>query len=117
MKQTKQTKTSLLAKTLILAALPACALLGVGGIAAAQVEVQVGFAPPPPTYVATAEPVYYNGQPAYWYQNHWYWRDGGGRWSYYREEPAFLRDHRMHREPVRHMEEHRGHEEHRGGRR
>ena len=40
--------------------------------------------PPPPEFVVTAEPVYYEGHAAYWYQNHWYYHD----------EPPALADHR-----------------------
>jgi hypothetical protein len=107
---TNTNKTTIFAKALFVA-LPMCAFIGVAGIASdasAQVDVQLQVAPPPPTFVATVEPVYYNGQPAYWYRNHWYWRDGGGHWSYYRQEPGFLHDHRMHGEPARHIDEHRG---------
>jgi hypothetical protein len=46
---------------------------------------------PPPEYIATAEPVYYEGRPAYWYNNRWYYRNGGA-WGYYHGEPGYLRD-------------------------
>ncbi len=88
-------------------ALPIAAVVGVLGVAGIAAAQDVPPPPPPPTFVATVDPVYYNGQPTYWYQNHWYWRDAGGRWSYYRDEPGFLRDHRMH-PPERHYDEHRG---------
>jgi hypothetical protein len=52
-------------------------------------------APPPPEYIATVEPVYYEGHPAYYYGNRWYYRDGA-RWGHYNDEPAFLRDRRFH---------------------
>jgi hypothetical protein len=45
---------------------------------------------PPAEYIATAEPVYYEGHAAYWYGNRWYYRNGGG-WGHYEGEPAFLR--------------------------
>lgn len=51
-------------------------------------------APPPPDVIATVAPVYYEGHPAYWYNNHWYYRDPHGAWAWYHDEPAFLRDHR-----------------------
>ena len=106
-------KTALFAKALI-AALP---LSMVAGLALAQVPAPP---PPPDTYVATVEPTYYNGQPVYWYQDHWYWRDANNNWQYYAQEPQFLHDHRMHGPPDRHMDEHRGDhrgDDHRGGRR
>jgi hypothetical protein len=47
----------------------------------------------PAYYVASTEPVYYNGYAHYWYNNHWYYRDGA-RWRYYGAEPAYFRDYR-----------------------
>jgi hypothetical protein len=44
---------------------------------------------PPPEYIATVEPVYYENRATYWYGNHWYYRDYLG-WHYYNSEPAFL---------------------------
>ena len=72
------------------------AVSAIGSTAAAQ------WAPPPPEYIATTEPVYYEGHAAYWYNNHWYWRDAGGNWGHYDQEPAFLADRRMHSPPERH---------------
>jgi hypothetical protein len=48
---------------------------------------------PPADFVATAEPVYYDGHATYWYGNHWVYRDGN-RWSSYRQEPRELAEHR-----------------------
>lgn len=96
MKATKRSVAKTLAVTFALSALTT--------VAAAQ------FPPPPPppdTYIATAEPVYYQGRPAYWYQNHWYWRDNNGAWNYYHDEPAELHEHRMHAPPARHPDERR----------
>jgi hypothetical protein len=31
---------------------------------------------PDDAFIATAEPVYYNGVAHYWYRNHWYYRNG-----------------------------------------
>ncbi|HXX69311.1 MAG TPA: hypothetical protein VEK07_19155 [Polyangiaceae bacterium] len=62
--------------------------------------------PPPPEVIATVEPVYYEGHPAYWYGGHWYWRDPHG-WHWYGVEPAYLRDHRAHAPPPRYHYEHR----------
>jgi len=58
--------------------------------AQAQVEIRVF---PPPAFVVTASPEYYEGHATYWYQNHWYYRDGSA-WRYYNEEPAHLRSFR-----------------------
>ena len=44
---------------------------------------------PPPGFLATATPVYYEGRPAYYYNDHWYFQTSHG-WSYYRSEPGFL---------------------------
>ena len=104
-----KTKTALLAKTLFVV-LPLCAVAPVA--AAQEVVTEVPPPVPPPTYVATVAPVYYNGAAMYWYMNHWYWRGPGGAWRYYRVEPRFLHDRRMHAPPVRHVEEH-----HEGGHR
>jgi hypothetical protein len=41
-------------------------------------------------FVATAQPVFYEGHATYWYNGHWVYRDGGGRWGYYRSEPGYL---------------------------
>ena len=49
---------------------------------------------PPDAYIATTEPVYYEGHAAYWYGGFWYYRDGG-RWGHYDREPAGLYSHRM----------------------
>jgi len=63
-----------------------------------QIDVEVG---PPAEYIATATPVYFEGRPAYWYGNRWYYRDGPG-WHAFREEPRYLGEYRMHhREPAR----------------
>jgi hypothetical protein len=85
-------------KTLLLV-LP---LSAISTIAAAQIEVQLS---PPDSFIATTEPVYYGGHPAYYYNGHWYYRDAQNRWNYYHDEPAELRDHRMHAPPARHFEE------------
>lgn len=48
--------------------------------------------PPPPEFIATTEPAYYEGHAAYGYNNHWFWRDERGGWNHYDHEPAFLAD-------------------------
>lgn len=79
-----------------------CLALVSGGLysvpAAAQVIVMDEG--PPPDFIATTQPVYFEGRAAYWWNNRWWFRDGP-RWGWYHEEPAFLRDHRDHHEPVR----------------
>ena len=49
---------------------------------------------PSPEVIATLTPVYYEGHAAYWYHNHWHWRDAHGRWNHYESEPQVLHDHR-----------------------
>lgn len=44
---------------------------------------------PPSAYIATTEPVYYEGRASYYYDHRWYYRDGS-RWAYYRNEPPAL---------------------------
>ncbi len=72
----------------------AAALL-VGTPAVAQWE------PPPPEFIATTEPAYYQGHAAYWYNNHWFWRDDHGSWNHYEQEPRDLADRRAHFPPAR----------------
>jgi hypothetical protein len=56
---------------------------------------------PPAAFIATAEPVYYEGHASYWYGNHWVYRDGN-RWGSYRREPPALAQRRAeHGEPPR----------------
>ncbi len=69
--------------------------LFVGSPAIAQWE------PPPQEYIATTEPAYYEGHPAYWYNGHWFWRDEHGGWNHYDQEPRELADHRAHFPPAR----------------
>ena len=45
---------------------------------------------PPPAYIASYEPVYYNGYAHYYYGNRWYYRDHVGGWRSYDREPAYL---------------------------
>ena len=44
--------------------------------------------------LASTAPVYYQGRPAWYYNEHWYFRSGGG-WSYYRGEPGYLYNQRV----------------------
>lgn len=55
---------------------------------------------PPDAYIATTEPVYFEGHAAYWYGNRWYYRDGG-HWGHYDREPPVLYQRRMQAPPVR----------------
>jgi hypothetical protein len=57
---------------------------------ATSAYVEVG---PPEVHVRAAPSVIYEGHPVYWYNSHWYYRNGG-RWTYYEREPEFLRPHR-----------------------
>jgi hypothetical protein len=50
---------------------------------------------PPDGYIATAEPVYYNGIANYWYGDRWYYRNGRSWASYGGGEPVYLRDYRV----------------------
>jgi hypothetical protein len=59
---------------------------------------------PPDEYIATTEPVYFEGRPSYWYGDRWYYRQGG-RWSHYDREPPGLYQRRMQGPPVRHTYE------------
>jgi hypothetical protein len=68
------------------AAVPFVAIAGYSADARAQ-EM------PPGSYVASYEPVYYNGFAHYLYRGHWFYRDHGA-WRGYASEPGFLRDHR-----------------------
>jgi hypothetical protein len=49
---------------------------------------------PPPAFIASTSPVYYQGRPSYYYNNRWYYRSGGG-WGYYRNEPTYLYQRRV----------------------
>jgi hypothetical protein len=85
-------------KTAFALAIPATLAFAAPRAAEAQVAEVVVQPPqvvvePPAAFIATAAPEYYGGRPCYFYNNSWYYRDGG-RWSYYHSEPAFLRDRR-----------------------
>jgi hypothetical protein len=62
---------------------------------------------PPPAFVASAVPVYYEGHATYWWGNRWYWRDPYG-WHVYAAEPPFLFQWRGHHEFGRRFYEPRG---------
>jgi hypothetical protein len=91
----------------IVAALGALAAIStIGASAAAQ------WVPPPAEYIASTEPVYYEGHASYWYGNHWYWHDEHGAWNHYDHEPAALAERRGRAAPAR-----RSWVQHGGGRR
>jgi hypothetical protein len=69
---------------------------------------------PPDSYIATTDPVYFEGHAAYWYGNRWYYRDGD-RWSHYDREPAGLYQRRMQGGARRRVYEGGGHGGSRGG--
>src|ERR1039458_8102854 len=59
----------------------------------AKAQVVVEF--PSPEIIATTPPVYYEGRAHYWYNNHWYYRNGRS-WARYNDEPGYLHDYRGH---------------------
>jgi hypothetical protein len=67
-----------------------------GALAAypSSASAQVVVVEPPSAYIASYEPVYYNGFAHYLYHDHWYYRDHGGAWRGYDHEPGFLHDQR-----------------------
>jgi hypothetical protein len=82
----------------------ACALAA-ALVATGACEVGVGYSGydgdyPPDSYIATTEPVYYDGRASYWYGGRWYYRDGGG-WRHYDHEPSALYSRRVQAAPVR----------------
>jgi hypothetical protein len=79
--------------TKALATLSVLGALGAVSFLPAQSSAQEVVVAPPSEFIATAEPVYYEGHPAYWYNNHWYYRNGAS-WGWYHDEPGFLRDYR-----------------------
>jgi hypothetical protein len=82
------------------------------GAAACGVEVGAGYGgydgdAPPDAYIATTEPVYFEGRATYWYGGQWYYRDGG-RWNHYGSEPSALYQRRTQSPPARLNYEARG---------
>jgi hypothetical protein len=74
------------------------AIAGCGGVEMdADYPGGVGFVDgtyPSDAYIATTEPVYFNGYASYWYGGRWYYQNGG-RWNHYDREPAGLYQRRM----------------------
>jgi hypothetical protein len=84
------------------------AFLGlVGSLSGCYGEVDAGPAYyPPPSFIATVQPVYFEGHASYWYNGRWVYRDGG-RWSAYRSEPPYLAQRRAQFAPARRTYERR----------
>jgi hypothetical protein len=84
-------------------ALWAAALLVACAEAPAVGQVSFGFqvGPPPPAFIATTAPVYFQGRPTYWYNGFWQYRDPRGAWQVYRQEPPFLAQRRVNQPPRR----------------
>ena len=59
---------------------------------------------PPDTFVATTEPIYFEGRPTYWYGGRWHYREGG-HWRHFDREPRVLFDRRAQGLPRRHRYE------------
>jgi hypothetical protein len=78
--------TSIPAKALLLA-VPLC----VG--APDEAWAQMLSPAPPAAFIATTQPEYFENRSVYWYQDHWFYRDGL-RWNVYRTEPPYLRSRR-----------------------
>jgi hypothetical protein len=72
-----------------------------GGPAAGQVGFSVQIGPPPPEFIATTAPVYFEGHPTYWFNGYWHYRDPRGQWLFYRQEPPVLASRRVQRPPQR----------------
>jgi hypothetical protein len=89
--------TSTLSKGFAIVA--AAGALAAVALVAAPADAQ--WVAPPQEYIATTEPVYYEGHAAYWYGGRWSWRDEHGTWNHWDREPAFLADRRAHFAPVR----------------
>jgi hypothetical protein len=74
------------------AAVVSLVVLGTSGCAA-EVYGDAAYYPDD-SFVATADPVYFDGQANYYYGDRWYYRGSGGRWSSYGSEPSYLRAYR-----------------------
>ncbi len=59
---------------------------------------------PPDAFIATNEPIYFEGRPTYWYGGRWHYREGG-HWHHYDREPRGLFERRQQGLPVRHRYE------------
>jgi|HubBroStandDraft_6_1064221.scaffolds.fasta_scaffold1059647_1 hypothetical protein len=68
---------------------------GMGLCASPQAAAQEVVVSPDDAYIATAEPVYYNGAAHYWYRDRWYYRNGRSWAWYHGGEPGYLHDYRF----------------------
>lgn len=59
---------------------------------------------PPDAFIATTEPIYFEGRPSYWYGGRWHYREGG-HWHHYDREPRGLFERRTQGLPMRHRYE------------
>lgn len=59
---------------------------------------------PSDAFIATTEPVYFEGRATYWYGGRWWYRDGR-RWGHYDREPPNLYQRRISAPPRRRMYE------------
>jgi hypothetical protein len=85
----------------------AVGLIAALGLASRVAAAQLPF--PPAEFVATTEPVYYEGHAAYWYGNRWYYKDERGGWQRYETEPPALAERREHAPPSKHFYGHGAH--------
>jgi hypothetical protein len=74
-----------ISKLLLSAVLPLAAMTAYAPAVNAQVVVY-----PTPAYVASYQPIYYNGYAHYYWNNHWVYRDRVGVWHGYATEPPVL---------------------------
>jgi hypothetical protein len=77
--------------------LTACGWWGASATTASPVETtgaEVNVEAYPPDDIEGAPQVVYDGRPTYYYQSHWYYRDGA-QWRSYRQEPSGLVQHRQ----------------------
>jgi hypothetical protein len=96
-------RTSMLLKTMASAAALAALVTSMGCRLEAGPDYPGGGYDgyPSDEYIATTEPVYYDGNATYWYGGFWYYRGEGGRWNHYGREPAGLYQRRMQAPPAR----------------
>ena len=73
--------------------LPAVLIASCLGAVPASAGVRITVVLPPPEFIATETPVYYEGRPVYLYRGQWFYREGR-EWRHYRGEPSHLREYR-----------------------
>jgi hypothetical protein len=87
-------RTNAVVSKALFLAVPLVAVVGFGAPRDAEAQY-IAPPPPPPAYIATVQPEYFEGRPVYLYNGNWYYHEAHG-WSYYRQEPQYLRDRRAH---------------------